>query len=149
MALASGDLDPTAGTVHRPVRSVLLDQNVSLLMRERTVLETFLTLNPDRDEAACRNVLAHFLFPMNAVHRAVGQLSGGETLRAALACVLGASAVPPLLLLDEPTNPLDVPSVQAVEQGLADYDGALLVVSHDADFAAALRHDQTIPLEPF
>jgi ATPase subunit of ABC transporter with duplicated ATPase domains len=56
-------------------------------------------------------------------------LSGGQALRAGLACVLGVTP-PPLLILDEPTNHLDVDSIEAVEAGLRVYDGALLVVSH-------------------
>lgn len=146
MRLANGDLEPMSGRVRRPVPSILLDQDVSMLARSATVLDNFLALNPDRDEAACRNLLAHFLFPADAVHRPVGALSGGETLRVALACVLGGSIVPPLMLLDEPTNHLDVTSVEAVEQGLADYDGALVVVSHDTDFIDALGLDRIIDL---
>ncbi len=60
--------------------------------------------------------------------------SGGEVLRAGLACVLGGSGPPQLLILDEPTNHLDIQAVEAVESGLRGYDGALLVVSHDETF---------------
>jgi ATPase subunit of ABC transporter with duplicated ATPase domains len=63
-------------------------------------------------------------------------LSGGQALRAGLACVLGIT--PPLLILDEPTNHLDLDSIQAVEVGLRAYDGALLVVSHDESFLQAV-----------
>jgi ATPase subunit of ABC transporter with duplicated ATPase domains len=66
--------------------------------------------------------------------QAVSTLSGGERLRAGLACVLGGAAPPQLLFLDEPTNHLDIASLEAVEAGLLAYDGALLVVSHDAAF---------------
>lgn len=64
-----------------------------------------------------------------------GTLSGGQLLRAGLACVLGGSTPPALLILDEPTNHLDV---EAVEAGLRAYDGALLVVSHDERFLDAV-----------
>ena len=59
-------------------------------------------------------------------------------LRAGLACVLGGRAPPSLLILDEPTNHLDLESIAAVEAGLAAYDGALLVVSHDEAFLTAI-----------
>jgi ATPase subunit of ABC transporter with duplicated ATPase domains len=76
-----------------------------------------------------------------------GDLSGGERLRAALACVLMGSRPPQLVILDEPTNHLDLASIGAVESALAAYDGALLVVSHDEDFLAAVGVDARVGLE--
>ena len=76
----------------------------------------------------------------------MGVLSGGERLRAALACVLTGDAPPQLLILDEPTNHLDLDSIAAVEEALNAYDGAILVVSHDTDFLAALNIDRKIAL---
>jgi ATPase subunit of ABC transporter with duplicated ATPase domains len=68
----------------------------------------------------------------------VGSLSGGQLLRAGLACVFGGTTPPSLLILDEPTNHLDIASIEAVEAGLRAYDGALLVVSHDETFLQAI-----------
>lgn len=68
-----------------------------------------------------------------------GALSGGERLKAALACVLHAEQPPELLLLDEPSNHLDLPSMQALETLLSAYQGALVVASHDPVFLAQLR----------
>ncbi len=68
----------------------------------------------------------------------VSTLSGGQVLRAGLACVLGGTKPPSLLILDEPTNHLDIDSIEAVEAGLRAYDGALLVVSHDEAFLRAI-----------
>jgi ATPase subunit of ABC transporter with duplicated ATPase domains len=76
----------------------------------------------------------------------VETLSGGQRLRAALACVLGGETLPPLLLLDEPTNHLDLESIAAIERGLAAYDGALLVVSHDPAFLEAIGITRRIAL---
>ncbi|MBP0650995.1 ABC-F family ATP-binding cassette domain-containing protein, partial [Mycobacterium tuberculosis] len=81
--------------------------------------------------------LARFMFRAEAALKPVAVLSGGERLRAGLACVLGG-APPPLVVLDEPTNHLDLDSVATVEAGLAAYDGALLVVSHDEAFLQAI-----------
>ena len=64
----------------------------------------------------------------------LAELSGGERLKAALACVLWRAEATQLLLLDEPTNHLDLASVQAIEAALAGFPGALLVVSHDDAF---------------
>ncbi|MBB6250456.1 hypothetical protein [Nitrospirillum iridis] len=74
----------------------------------------------------------------DAAPQAAASLSGGEVMRAGLACVLGGEAPPPLLILDEPTNHLDIESVAVLEAGLRAYDGALLVVSHDQAFLQAI-----------
>ncbi len=74
------------------------------------------------------------MFRADAALQVVGSLSGGQMLRAGLACVLGGPEPPSLLILDEPTNHLDIDSIAAVEAGLRLYDGALLVVSHDETF---------------
>ena len=73
-------------------------------------------------------------------------MSGGERLRAALACVLMGATPPQLLILDEPTNHLDLDSIGAVEAAVRGYDGALLVVSHDRDFLAAIGVEREIAL---
>ncbi|MBK9980049.1 MAG: hypothetical protein IPP20_19420 [Gemmatimonadetes bacterium] len=73
-------------------------------------------------------------------------MSGGEAIRAALACALSSEHAPQLLLLDEPTNHLDLDSMEAVERALRAYDGALVVISHDDDFIAAIG--TTRVLEP-
>ena len=75
-------------------------------------------------------------------------MSGGERLRAALAWVMTGVEPPQLLLLDEPTNHLDLDSIAAVEAALRSYDGALVVVSHDADFLEAIGVTRRIELRP-
>lgn len=64
----------------------------------------------------------------------VETLSGGEKLRALLACVLMSNQPPQLLILDEPTNHLDLTSIASIESALNCYQGALLVISHDQTF---------------
>ena len=77
------------------------------------------------------------MFRADAALQTVSTLSGGQMLRAGLACTVGGSTPPSLLILDEPTNHLDIASIEAVEAGLRAYDGALLVVSHDEAFLKA------------
>jgi ATPase subunit of ABC transporter with duplicated ATPase domains len=118
-------------------RFALLDQQVSLLDPALSIRDNFRRINPRVDENACRAALARFMFRADAALQTVAALSGGQMLRAGLACVL-AGDPPPLLILDEPTNHLDIESIEAVEAGLQAYDGALLVVSHDETFLEAL-----------
>ncbi|MFB9948550.1 ABC-F family ATP-binding cassette domain-containing protein [Rhizobium puerariae] len=134
LSLVSGALRPFSGTVQVMVRIAMLDQRVSLLDPALPIRDNFRKLNPGADENACRAALARFMFRADAALQVVGTLSGGQMLRAGLACVLGGPQPPSLLILDEPTNHLDIDSVAAVEAGLRAYDGALLVVSHDEVF---------------
>lgn len=78
--------------------------------------------------------LAHLGLDSAKIAALSGSLSGGERLKAALACVLYADPPPHLLLLDEPSNHLDLPSVQALEAMLRGYQAALIMVSHDDAF---------------
>jgi ATPase subunit of ABC transporter with duplicated ATPase domains len=111
---------------------------VSLLDRSLSIAENFQRLNPTADRNACRAALARFMFRADAALQIVDTLSGGEMLRAGLACALGGPKPPQLVILDEPTNHLDLGALEAVEAGLNAYDGALLVVSHDAAFLEAI-----------
>lgn len=134
LSVITGALDPFAGTVRLMVKAAVLDQRVSLLDPELPIRDNFRRLNPDTDENACRAALARFMFRADAALQIVGTLSGGQMLRAGLACVLGGPEPPSLLILDEPTNHLDIDSIAAVEAGLRAYNGALVVVSHDEVF---------------
>jgi len=144
--LAAGLIEPTAGTVRRPVPALMLDQRTDLLQGDETILEAFRRLNPSADRNAAQAALARFLFRNTAADQVVGSLSGGERLRAALACVLAGDRPPQLLILDEPTNHLDLDSLRAVERALSGYDGALLVVSHDGAFLEAIGIERRIAL---
>ncbi|MET0271505.1 MAG: ATP-binding cassette domain-containing protein, partial [Phenylobacterium sp.] len=146
IGLATGALTPTAGQVKLGVPVALLDQQTAFLRAEETLVTAFRRLNPRASENAARAALARFLFRAAAGDKAVASLSGGERLRAALACVLMGDRPPQLLVLDEPTNHLDLDSIAAVEAALAGYDGALLVVSHDRDFLDAVGVDREIAL---
>jgi len=136
--LAAGELTPTAGQVTRGVKAAFLDQQTALLGDDPTLVAAFRRLNPRATENTARTALARFLFRNTTAEKPVAALSGGERLRAALACVLLGDAPPQLLILDEPTNHLDLDSIGAVEAALRGYDGALLVVSHDRDFLDAI-----------
>ena len=148
LKLIAGDLEPTHGEILRGGRMALLDQRTAILDGEASILANFRRLNPADDDNACRAALARFLFRADAALRPVTELSGGERLRAALACVLAGRTPPQLLILDEPTNHLDLDSIAAIEAAVAGYDGAVLVVSHDPDFLAAVGVEREVCLRP-
>lgn len=129
--LITGQIAPQCGLVDLLVPSALLDQHIGLLDPALALCENFSRLNPAADAHMAHAALARFGFRAEDALRRAGGLSGGERLRAGLACVLGAVPPPMLLILDEPTNHLDLDGIAALEAALAAYDGALLVISHD------------------
>ncbi|MFD9686650.1 ABC-F family ATP-binding cassette domain-containing protein [Kitasatospora sp. NPDC059088] len=147
LRLLVGDLAPDEGQVKRADgRVAYLSQRLDLLDQDRTVAENFAAAAPERPEAERMNILARFLFRGARAHLPVRALSGGERLRATLACVLCAEPAPQLLLLDEPTNNLDLVSVGQLEGALNSYQGAFLVVSHDERFLAGIGVDRWLRL---
>ena len=146
LKLLTGVLQPSGGFVQAGGPMALLDQQVGLLERCDTILENFQRLNPDSTINDCRSVLAAFKFRNDAALQSVGTLSGGEMLRAGLACVLGGKTPPMLVVLDEPTNHLDIEAIEIVEAGLRAYDGALLVISHDRSFLESIGVTREIAL---
>jgi ATPase subunit of ABC transporter with duplicated ATPase domains len=147
MRLITGELTPDSGEIRRnDGRVAYLSQRLDLLDLERTVAENFAAYAPERPEAERMNLLARFLFRGAGAHLPTGLLSGGERLRATLACVLCAEPAPQLLLLDEPTNNLDLVSVRQLESALNSYQGAFMVISHDERFLAEIGVDRRLRL---
>ncbi len=134
-----GDVLPDSGTVQRADgRVAYLSQRLDLLDPDRTVAESLADHARSLTHTRRMHLLARFLFRGNRIHLPVSALSGGERLRATLACVLYAEPAPQLLLLDEPTNNLDLVSVGQLESALNAYQGAFVVVSHDERFIAEI-----------
>ncbi len=145
--LAMARLQPTRGTVRRAEGcAVMLDQHVALLRPGLSILDNLRRLNPDLTENGACAALARFAFRNRAACRRVSTLSGGELLRAGLACALSTPKPPQLLILDEPTNHLDLASIEVLESALASFDGALLIASHDRRFLEAVGIEREIDL---
>ncbi|WP_227999458.1 ribosomal protection-like ABC-F family protein [Nocardia australiensis] len=147
LRIINGELHPDGGEIKRAEgRIAYLSQRLDLLDLDRSVVENLTTFAPDMPAPQRMNLLARFLFRGSRVHLPVGVLSGGERLRATLACVLFAEPAPQLLLLDEPTNNLDLVSVGQLESALNAYRGALVVVSHDERFLAEVKVERWLRL---
>jgi ATPase subunit of ABC transporter with duplicated ATPase domains len=139
----TGAIAPTAGTIRRVEgRIALLDQHVASLQQDQSILANVRRLNPTFSTQDAHAACARFAFRNQDALQTVHTLSGGERLRAGLACTLAGARPPWLLLLDEPTNHLDLDSIEILEQALREFDGALLVVSHDPAFLAAIGIDR-------
>ena len=147
LQVLTGELVPDRGTITRAEGRVAhLSQRLDLLDPGTTVADALAAAAPDRPASERLTLLARFLFRGSRAHLPVGALSGGERLRAVLACILFAAPAPQLLVLDEPTNNLDLASVRHLVQALAAYRGALLVVSHDERFLGDLGLDRRLVL---
>jgi len=146
LKIITGQIMPQSGRVELMVPFALLDQHVGLLDPARTLRDSFLHLNPVADIHMAHAALARVGFRAADALRYAGELSGGERLRAGLACALGSMPPPKLLILDEPTNHLDLDGITALESALAAYDGAVMVISHDAAFLQSFAPDRTIHL---
>ena len=104
----------------------------------RTVLDTMIDAANEQNRSKVRDILGSFLFQGDEVDKFVRVLSGGERNRLALAKML----LQPLnvLVMDEPTNHLDIKSKNVLKQALKNFDGTLIVVSHDRDFLQGLTN---------
>jgi ATPase subunit of ABC transporter with duplicated ATPase domains len=119
-------------------------QEHEMLDFERTILENMMSSKDDLREPEARNVLGSFLFVGDDVHKPVKVLSGGERTRLALATLVVSAAN--VLLLDEPTNNLDPASRAEILGALGEYQGAVIMVSHDEGAVQALKPERVILL---
>jgi len=135
LRIIAGEIEPDAGTLTRAddLRVVYFDQDREQLDQAITLRRT---LAPDGDQVIYRDRPLHvatwakrFLFGSEQLEMPVGQMSGGERARVLIARLMLRPA--DLLILDEPTNDLDLDTLEALEESLLEFTGALVLVTHD------------------
>ncbi|MBZ9781492.1 ATP-binding cassette domain-containing protein [Pseudomonas sp. REP124] len=139
LKVLAGHLQPLSGECSVQVPVAWLDQQSSILDPRTSVLEQLLRVNRSVRESELRTRLAHLDLDAVKMLQPTASLSGGERLKAAMACVLYAEEPAQLLLLDEPGNHLDLTSLRALESMLVQYEGTLMIVSHDETFLERLQ----------
>jgi ATP-binding cassette subfamily F protein uup len=146
LKLLTGELPPDAGTVtHGTSLEIAVFDQARARLEEAATLWDSLTLDPllgvsgASDQVMVRGAPRHvagylkdFLFDERRLRAPVGSLSGGEKARLLLARIMALPSN--LLVLDEPTNDLDIETLDLLQDVLGDYDGTVLLVSHDRDF---------------
>ncbi|RKF21179.1 ATP-binding cassette domain-containing protein [Altericroceibacterium spongiae] len=138
LKLLTGEIEPDSGTITlaQTLSGVMIDQQRSLLSPEKKVRDIIAEGSDWVDVRGTRKhiqaYMKDFLFDPSLVEAKVGTLSGGERSRLLLAREF--SRLSNLLVLDEPTNDLDLETLDLLQEVIADYDGTVLIVSHDRDF---------------
>ena len=138
LKLLTGELAPDSGEVKlaKTLNGIVIDQQRRLMAPEKTVRDVLADGGEWIDVLGSRKhihgYLKEFLFDPNMVEAKVGTLSGGERSRLLLAREFARASN--LLVLDEPTNDLDLETLDLLQEVIADYDGTVLIVSHDRDF---------------
>ncbi len=121
----------TGISISPAVKHAYFSQNLDILDTNETILENVLA-SSIQDETTVRTVLARLHFYRDAVYKKIQVLSGGERVKVAFAKLFVSDCN--TLILDEPTNFLDIDAVEALEQLLIDYEGTVLLISHDRTF---------------
>lgn len=141
-----GDLQPTTGAVHRADNKfVYIDQDYSLINHKLSVYEQALQYNKTSlQEHEIKIRLTRFLFSKEDWDKPCSALSGGERMRLILCCLTIGNQAPDIIVLDEPTNNLDIQNIEILTAAINDYDGTLIVVSHDERFIEQVNVERII-----
>jgi ATP-binding cassette subfamily F protein 3 len=123
---------------HNVIPGYFEQNQAEALDLNKTVMDTIHDEVPDWKNEEVRTLLGRFLFSGDTVFKPVSALSGGEKARLALAKMLLCPAN--LLILDEPTNHLDIPAKEMLEEALKNYDGTVMIVSHDRYFISQVAN---------
>lgn len=143
-----GKLEPKTGTVYRADnKSVYIDQDYSLIDNQLNVYEQAQQFNASAlQEHEIKIRLNRFLFTKEDWDKSCSALSGGEKMRLILCCLTISNKSPDFIILDEPTNNLDIQNIEILTAAINEYQGTLIVVSHDIYFLEQINIERTIQL---
>jgi ATPase subunit of ABC transporter with duplicated ATPase domains len=143
-----GRLKPQEGVVYQPdICSVYIDQDYSWIKNEWTVYEQAQQYNVSAlEECEIKSRLKRFLFTKEDWNKSCHILSGGEKMRLMLCCLTINNHAPDMIILDEPTNNLDIRNIEILTAAINEYQGTLIVVSHDEMFLEQTGINRTIRL---
>lgn len=146
--LILGDIETQTGTIYRADnKSVYIDQDYSLLDNKLKVYEQAQQFNVSAlQEHEIKTRLNRFLFTKEDWDKSCGELSGGERMRLLLCCLTINSKSPDIIIFDEPTNNLDIQNVEILTTAINEYQGTLIVVSHDETFLEQINIERTVGL---
>ncbi|WP_348797248.1 ABC-F family ATP-binding cassette domain-containing protein [Flavobacterium adhaerens] len=141
-------LKPQTGSVlAAESKGIYIDQDYSLLNNTLNVYEQIELFNvSELQEHEIKFRLNHFLFTNEYWDKSCNTLSGGERMRLMLCCLTLNKQSPDLIILDEPTNNLDIQNVVILTTAINQYQGTLIVVSHDKSFLEKINIERTIEL---
>ena len=144
-----GKLESKTGTVYASEnRSVYIDQDYSLLDPDLKIYDQAQSFNASGlEEHEIKMRLNRFLFSKDDWDKPCSALSGGEKMRLMLCCLTIHSESPDIIILDEPTNNLDIQNIEIVTAAINEYQGTLIVVSHDVAFLEQINVEKNIVLE--
>jgi len=146
--LILGNLDPQIGSIYRADnKSVYIDQDYSLLDNTLKVYEQAQQFNTSAlQEHEVKIRLNRFLFTKEDWDKSCIALSGGERMRLLLCCLTINNQSPDIIILDEPTNNLDIQNVEILTTSINEFQGTLIVVSHDETFLEQINIERMIEL---
>lgn len=146
--LILGNIEPQIGTIYRAEnKSVYIDQDYSLLNNQLKVYEQAQQFNTSAlQEHEIKIRLNRFLFTKDDWDKPCIALSGGERMSLLLCCLTINSKSPDIIILDEPTNNLDIQNVEILTTAINEYQGTLIVISHDETFLEQINIERTIEL---
>lgn len=144
-----GLLQPIVGSITKAdFKATYIDQDYSLVKDELTLYEQAEVYNTSGlEEHEVKSRLTHFLFDKEYWDKHCSTLSGGERMRLVLCCLTMSREAPGIIILDEPTNNLDIQNVEILTNAIEDYEGTILVISHDEYFLEQIGVQEEIVLE--
>ena len=146
--IITGKLIPKQGQIYNAdAKIVYIDQDYSLIENQLTVYEQAQKFNiSGLQEHDIRMRLNRFLFSQNELEKPCSALSGGEKMRLMLCCLTINNQAPDIIILDEPTNNLDIQNIEILTAAVNEYQGTLIVVSHDEAFLEQINIERCVAL---